>query len=192
MLFRSRAQDNEQVESERREDAGESMFLGEHREDEIVVGHRQEAQLPLRSLGEPLPPQPAGADGDAGLDLLVPGPARILRREADNLGFRGDFVTADVSRLDWHAQFKNLVFRTPATTEIAPADYRDISVPSRLFKHAQPTYAGVNVYKLTDGSYTEVEQRNYDLIEKVYWGGTLNVVTQADRKSTRLNSSHRT
>src|SRR5688500_5259204 len=25
-------------------------------------------------------------------------------------GFRGDFVTADVSRLDWHAQFKDRVF----------------------------------------------------------------------------------
>jgi hypothetical protein len=77
--------------------------------------------------------------------------------------------------------FKNLVFRTPATTEIAPADMDDTSVSGRLFRYAQPTYAGVNVYKLTDGSYTQVEQRDYDLIEKVYWGGTLNVVTQEEK-----------
>lgn len=83
--------------------------------------------------------------------------------------------------------FKNLVFRTPATTEIAAANYRDQSVPSRLFKHAQPTYAGVNVYKLVDGSYTQVEQRDYDLIEKVYWGGTLNVVTQEEKDDLIAN-----
>jgi hypothetical protein len=77
--------------------------------------------------------------------------------------------------------FKNLVFRTPATTEIAAANWRDNTVADRLFKHAQPTYAGVNVYKLTDGSYTQVEQRDYDLIEKVYWGGTLNVVSQEEK-----------
>ena len=77
--------------------------------------------------------------------------------------------------------FKNLVFRTPSTTEIAPADRRDMSVSGRLFKHALPTYAGVNVYKLTDGSYTEIEQRDYTLVSKTYFGGTLNEVTQDEK-----------
>jgi hypothetical protein len=73
------------------------------------------------------------------------------------------------------------VFRTPSTTEIAPADRNDMTVSGRLFRYAEPTYAGINIYKLTDGSYTSVEQRDYDLISRVYWGGTLNVVTAEEK-----------
>ena len=56
-----------------------------------------------------------------------------------------------------------------------------MTVSGRLFKYAEPTYAGINVYKLTDGTYSEVEQRDYTLIAKVYWGGTLNVVTAEEK-----------
>jgi hypothetical protein len=76
---------------------------------------------------------------------------------------------------------KLLLFRPPATTEIAAANWRDMSVSGRLFKHAQPTYAGVNVYKLTDGTYTTVEQRDYSLIAKIYYGGSQNFVTQEEK-----------
>ena len=49
------------------------------------------------------------------------------------------------------------------------------------------TYAGVNVYKLTDGSYTEIEQRDYTLVSKTYFGGTLNVVTQEEKDDLIAN-----
>ena len=73
-----------------------------------------------------------------------------------------------------------LLFKTP-TTEGRAADRNDLSVAGRLFRYAEPTYSGVNVYKLTDGTFTEVEQREYDRVVKVYWGGTKNFVTQAEK-----------
>jgi hypothetical protein len=76
---------------------------------------------------------------------------------------------------------KLLLFRPPATTEIAAADRDDMSIAGRLFRYAEPTYAGSNVYKLTDGSYTTVEQRNYDLIAKIYYGGSQNFVTAEEK-----------
>jgi hypothetical protein len=74
-----------------------------------------------------------------------------------------------------------LLFRTPSTTEIRSADRFDTSISGRLFRYADPQYAGVNVYKLVDGTFTEVEQREYDQVSKVYWGGTKNFVTQEEK-----------
>src|SRR5437763_2546891 len=49
-----RAQNHEQIQAERHQDAGETLFLGQHRENEIVVGDREKTQLTLRPLPEPL------------------------------------------------------------------------------------------------------------------------------------------
>lgn len=97
--------------------------------------------------------------------------ARIERRTASATG-TGTSATTTV---------KLFIFRTPATTEIRPADRNDLSVAGRLFRYAEPTYSGSNVYKLTDGTYTTVEQREYDRIVKVYWGGSKNFVTAAEK-----------
>jgi hypothetical protein len=72
-----------------------------------------------------------------------------------------------------------LIFYTPATTEIRAADRDDLSIAGRLFRYADPTYAGVNIYKLTDGTYTSVETR--DPVLKTYWGGTKNFVTAEEK-----------
>ena len=53
-----RPDDHEQIEAERHDDADEPLLLGQHREDEVVPGHRQEAQLPLCALENPLPHVP--------------------------------------------------------------------------------------------------------------------------------------
>lgn len=97
--------------------------------------------------------------------------ARINRRTASATG-TGTSATTTV---------KLFIFRTPSTTEIRPADRNDLSVAGRLFRYAEPTYSGSNVYKLTDGTYTTVEQREYDRIVKVYWGGSKNFVTAAEK-----------
>jgi hypothetical protein len=74
-----------------------------------------------------------------------------------------------------------LLFRPPATTEIRAADRFDDSISGRLFRYAEPTFAGSNVYKLVDGTFTTVEQREYDRIAKIYYGGSKNFVTQAEK-----------
>src|SRR5258706_11227049 len=75
-----RAQNHEQIQAERHQDAGKPLLLGQHREDEIVVGHGQKPELPLRALHETFAGEAPRTDGDARLDLLVAGAFRILRR----------------------------------------------------------------------------------------------------------------
>lgn len=108
----------------------------------------------------------ASASG-AGTQVCVG--ARVSRRTATASGVGSSAATF----------VKLFIFRTPSTTEIAPADRRDTAIASRLFRHAQPTLAGVNVYKLLDGTYTEVEQRNP--VAKTYWGGSLNFVSAEEK-----------
>lgn len=79
-------------------------------------------------------------------------------------------------------QNKLFIFYTPSTTEIRAADRFDDSIAGLLFRYAEPTYAGVNVYKLVDGTFTQVEQRDYDLISKVYWGGSKNFVSTEEKQ----------
>ena len=74
------------------------MLLGQDREDEVVVCHREEAQLALRASLKPFPERPAGPDGDAGLNLLIPGAARILR-----------WVPGDASATVYAEGFTNIV-----------------------------------------------------------------------------------
>jgi hypothetical protein len=110
----------------------------------------------------------ATASGTGGREIVS---ARVAQRTASASGISNQSTTT----------VKLLLFRPPATTEIAPADRDDMSIAGRLFRYAEPTYAGVNVYKLTDGSYTTVEQRDYDLISKIYYGGSQNFVTAEEK-----------
>jgi hypothetical protein len=73
-----RAQNHEQIQSERREDARKPLLLGEHREDEIIMCDGQESQLTLRALLESFAGEPARSHRDARLDLLIAGAFRIL------------------------------------------------------------------------------------------------------------------
>jgi hypothetical protein len=110
----------------------------------------------------------ATASGSGGREIVS---ARVAQRTASASGTGTSSTTV----------VKLLLFRTPSTTEIAPAERDDDSIAGRLFRYAEPSYAGVNVYKLTDGSFTEVEQRDYTLIAKIYYGGSKNFVTQAEK-----------
>ena len=74
---------------------------------------------------------------------------------------------------------KLLIFYTPATTEIPASEPDDLSISGRLFRFAEPTYAGINVYKLLDGTYTSTETR--DPVLKTYWGGSKNFVTSEEK-----------
>ena len=73
-----RSENDKQVEAQRDENADEALLLRKDREDEIVVGNRQELVLTLRALPEALPLEAAGANRDPRLNLLIAAPARIL------------------------------------------------------------------------------------------------------------------
>ncbi|MBM3838962.1 MAG: ADP-glyceromanno-heptose 6-epimerase [Verrucomicrobia bacterium] len=76
-------------------------------------------------------------------------------------GYRGDFVAADVSRLDWHAQFKDQVFDaifheasiTDTTVHEQLAQVRDnVEGFRRLLEFAAPTHTTV-VYASSAATY---------------------------------------
>lgn len=90
-------------------------------------------------------------------------------------------ATASGTGTQTATQVKLLLFKTPNRTQIRAADRNDDSIAGQLFRYAEPTYAGVNVYKLVDGTFTEVEQREYARIAKVYHGGSKNFVTAEEK-----------
>ncbi len=76
-------------------------------------------------------------------------------------GFRGDFVTADVSRLDWHAQFKDLIFdaifHEASITDTTVHDqflqsHDNIESFRRLLEFAAPTQTPI-VYASSAATY---------------------------------------
>lgn len=95
---------------------------------------------------------------------------RVVQRSVTNSGLGTQTVQS----------VKLLIFRTPADT-LAPADWRNGSISNRLFRYAQPTNRGKNIYKLTNGTFTDIDQRNPDVVSRVYYGGTINYVTQAEK-----------
>ena len=64
-------------------------------------------------------------------------------------------------------------------TFIPPADlYVSFDDGSEgIFKYLRNFPRGRNVYKLTDGSFTETQPGNMDLVAKIYHGGHIHEVT---------------
>jgi len=77
--------------------------------------------------------------------------------------------------------YKVLIFRPPTDDLVRWADYGGSGLGNRLFRFYAPEARGRNVYKLTDGSFTENEQRDLDTVSKIYYGGHENTVTQAEK-----------
>lgn len=68
---------------------------------------------------------------------------------------------------DW---VKSHIFRVPYTTQYAGADYLAEDTASRLAQNYKYVRA-LNLYKLTNGTYTTVSQRDTGQIAKIYYGG---------------------
>lgn len=95
---------------------------------------------------------------------------RVVQRSVTNSGLGSQTVQS----------VKLLIFRTPTDT-VPAADWRNGGISHRLFRYAQPTNRGKNIYKLTNGTFTDIDQRNPDVVSRVYYGGTINYVTQAEK-----------
>ena len=95
---------------------------------------------------------------------------KVFRKTATASGIGTQTVTS----------IKLLIFRPPNSTE-RKADRMADDFAFQLFRYAEPILAGVNIYKLTDGTYTQIEQRDPDLVSKIYYGGSVNFVTQQEK-----------
>lgn len=76
---------------------------------------------------------------------------------------------------------KSFIFRPPAEADFAWAPYHGNSPANRLFSRLTPGASRLNVYKLTDGTYTSVDPRNDNLVVKTYFGGHNNFVTAEEK-----------
>jgi hypothetical protein len=80
------------------------------------------------------------------------------------------------------ASFNKLfIFRPPTDPFVRWADFGGYGIANRLFSHVVPGERGRNVYKLTDESFTENEQRDLSNVQTIYYGGSENIVTQSEK-----------
>ena len=98
------------------------------------------------------------------------------------IGVRVAFRTATASGLGTQTATQNklFIFRTP-TDDLPAAEYLQEGTANRLFSYAVPSKRGKNVYKLTDGSYTDVDQRDSADYTRLYFGGHANFVSAQEK-----------
>jgi hypothetical protein len=77
--------------------------------------------------------------------------------------------------------YKVLFFRPPTDDFVRWAEFNGTGLGNRLFRFVVPGPRGRNVYKLTDSSFTEAEQRDLSVVSKVYYGGHDNPITQSEK-----------
>lgn len=68
------------------------------------------------------------------------------------------------------------VFRPPTDPYVYWDDLYDNSPESRLFARVRNSERGRNVYRLADGSYTEIQPPYLDEIAVTYFGGHDNII----------------
>lgn len=71
-------------------------------------------------------------------------------------------------------------FTPPTTSGVSYVNRFARGVEYRLWRFYAPTTRGKNVYRLTDGSFTESQPGDATLIDRVFYGGHDNYVTDAE------------
>jgi hypothetical protein len=76
---------------------------------------------------------------------------------------------------------KSLIFRTPADDKFPWADYRENTVDHVFFGKVKQGNRARNIYRLTDGTFTNVDPLNPALVTTVYYGGHDYFVTPEEK-----------
>ena len=84
---------------------------------------------------------------------------------------------AGTSNADW---VKSHIFRVPYTYNYPGATYRDEGAANRLQRYNRTNVRVRNLYELTDGSYTTVDQRDQGQVAKLWLGGHDHYLTDAE------------
>jgi hypothetical protein len=61
------------------------------------------------------------------------------------------------------------------------SDFQGEGIAHALFRFFEPEARGRNVYKLIDNTWTEVDQHDWSVVAKVYYGGHDILVDAAER-----------
>jgi hypothetical protein len=96
--------------------------------------------------------------------------ARINRRTGTATG-AGD------GSADWT---KSHIFRVPYTETYPGGYFGGGDAANRLQRYNRTNVRGLNLYKLTDGSYTTITQRDLGQVTKIWYGGRDHFLTDAE------------
>jgi hypothetical protein len=76
---------------------------------------------------------------------------------------------------------KSWIFRPPVEDRFPWSDYRESTPSHRLFARANPGYRARNIFRLTNGTYTNVDPLDPSLVDKVYLGAHEHFVTEQEK-----------
>lgn len=96
--------------------------------------------------------------------------ARVNRRTATGSG-------AGTGTADWD---KSHIFRVPYTDTYGGGAFGEFDVENRLGSYYKTYTRGLNLYKLTSGEYTTVEQRDQGQVAKLWHGGRDHFLTDVE------------
>ena len=72
------------------------------------------------------------------------------------------------------------MFRPPTRNDVPTQLVGGDRIANRLARFYRPGLRGINVYKLTDLTFTEIDQHDYTIVEKVYHGGHVHQLTEEE------------
>jgi len=78
---------------------------------------------------------------------------------------------------DWD---KSHIFRVPYTDTYGGGKFGEFDTENRLGSYYKTYTRGLNLYKLTNGEYTTVEQRDQGQVAKLWHGGRDHFLTDAE------------
>jgi hypothetical protein len=76
---------------------------------------------------------------------------------------------------------KSLIFRTPVEDRFPWDNYRNSEPAHRLFAKANQGYRARNIFRLTNGTYTNTDPLDPTLVQRTYYGGHEHSVTQEEK-----------
>ena len=76
---------------------------------------------------------------------------------------------------------KSLIFRTPVEDRFPWDNYRNAEPAHRLFAKANQGYRARNIFRLTNGTYTNTDPLDPTLVTRTYYGGHEHFVTQTEK-----------
>ena len=103
--------------------------------------------------------------------------------------FYARFATGSSSSSSFAQWTKSLIFRPPSDQEFRWARYGATDTASIFFGRMTRGQKASNIYKMVDGSYTNIATRDYSLVDKVYHGGHENFVT-AEEKADLITAGY--
>ena len=74
-----------------------------------------------------------------------------------------------------------MIFRPPIEDRFPWSDYRENTASHRLFGYATQGNRARNIFRLTDGTYTNTDPRDQTLVARTYYGGHEYFVTETEK-----------